>query len=530
MAESTARKILVAAAAWVVILAALAAAYRYLVHPSLAGKLESETGTGTRYASEVALAADSFSGYCVLRSEAMKGDLRSKGVKFSIQDDKADYAARTRALRDGRIQMAAFTVDSLVSSCAGMGEFPATIVMVIDETSGADAIVSPPGGPKSLQDLSGPEARFVLTPGSPSEFLARVVIAHFNLPGLPKNWRVDADGAAEVLAKMNSSARGASSQASAHARTAYVLWEPYVSKAVASGARVLFDSSKVKGYVVDVLVAERRFLREKPEVVRAVVESYFRALHAAAREPDGMARLVMDDAASTGSERLDESQAKRLAAGILWRNTLENYAHFGLLSNPEPGGPRHMEDVVTNTISVLLKTGALDRDPLPGKAGSVFYDRVLREMRDAQFHPGTGLAALGGAGAEPERVRSDAELTKLSDDEWRKLVPVGELKVAPIAFARGGFEMGVQGKRDLAELAGVLRSFPRYYLAVVGHARADGDPDENMALARARAKAAADFLGAQGVSPDRISARADPPAASDGSAQSVSFVLGQAPY
>jgi hypothetical protein len=84
---------------------------------------------------------------------------------------------------------------------AQAGEFPGSIVLVIDETKGGDAIVAPPGAITSLQSLNDPEARLVLTPNSPSEFLARVVIAHFNLPNLPAQWSIPADGAADVYKK-----------------------------------------------------------------------------------------------------------------------------------------------------------------------------------------------------------------------------------------------------------------------------------------------------------------------------------------
>jgi ABC-type taurine transport system substrate-binding protein len=297
-----------------------------------------------------------------------------------VTDDKADYAARLDALRSGKVQLAAFTIDSLIVAGAKAGDFPATIVLAIDETQGADALVAYEKALGSVQDLNDPAAKIALTPNSPSEFLARVLLAHFSLPRLQENWIVPADGAAEVYRQFRS--------ANPAEKKAYVLWEPYVSRALQQpGARVLIDSGKLKGYIVDVLVARREFLRDKPELVRGVVECYARASYRYASEPGGMSKLVMDDARQTGVESLDATQTKRIVEGIQWKNTLENYAQFGLTSGVEQGGLPTMEDMIGNIMDVLLKTKAISSDPLGGKYTTLFYDRVLADLRAASFHP-----------------------------------------------------------------------------------------------------------------------------------------------
>ena len=490
MAEKSAKGILLAVVTWFVIIGVLAVAYKYLIHPRAEKKLEGETGSESRYKHELAIAADSFSGYCILRSEALKRELKSKRIKLSVVDDGADYGARMEAIRDGGTQMAAFTVDSLITASAAIGQFPATIVMVIDETKGADAIVAKKGAVGSLQDLDDPDARMVLTPDSPSEFLARTVMAHFSLPRLPEKWWVEADGA-EAVYKMFRSAK-------AGEKRVYVLWEPYVSRAVDEGGQVLLDSSKLKGYIVDVLVAQREFLRDNPGLVRDVVGAYLRAAYSYGRRKGGMVGLVLEDAKATGAERLTEKQAGKLVGGIQWKNTLENYAYFGLLPAEHSGGAQHLEDIITNITRVLVKTGALAEDPLSGKASALFYNKTLAELKAADFHPGKKLDIMEGVGpgvADLEKVRVDAELGRLEDEQWEALLPVGELKVKPISFARGTSRINLQSRRELGRLAKLLQSWPQYYHSVVGHARAEGDAEANMKLARERSRAAVQFLG-----------------------------------
>jgi outer membrane protein OmpA-like peptidoglycan-associated protein/ABC-type nitrate/sulfonate/bicarbonate transport system substrate-binding protein len=525
MSERRAKGCLLAAVIWCVILGLLAVAYKFFVHPYFSEKLKGETGSASQYKNEIVIAADSFSGYAILRSDFVKQDLRNKQIKLTIQDDKADYEARLKALQAGKVQLAVFTIDSLITAGAKAGDFPGSIVLVIDETKGGDAIVALSNAVPTLQDLNDPAARLVLTPNSPSEFLARVVLAHFNLPNLPAKWWIEADGAAEVYKKFRAT--------SPSEKKAFVLWEPYVSKALQKqGAQVLLDSSKLKGYIVDVLVAEREFLRDHPELVRAVVEAHCRAAYAYAQQTDGMVKQVMEDARRTGGESLDEAQAKQVVQGIQWKNTLENFAHFGLAGGAAQGDVPHLEDIIANIIDVLVKTKGLAKDPLPGKQSTLFYSQVLANMKTANFHPGRNLNILtdNASVADVEKVRADKQLAALAPEQWNSLRPVGQLRIEPIVFRRGSANISEQSERDLLELSKRLQSYPRFYLRIIGQARAEGDPDANRQLAQSRAEAAAQYLISQGVSPQRIRTEAAPSTVAAGEAQAVSFVVGQLPY
>lgn len=526
MNEKRSKGCLIAAAIWFVILGLLAVAYRYLVHPHLAGRLEQATSGTSQYKDEIVVAADSFSGYCLLRSEALKEDLKRSQIRLVVKDDKANYRGRLESLRDGEVQLAAFTVDSLIMAGARMGEFPGSIVMVIDETQGGDAVVAYQSGLASLQDLNHGSARIVLVPNSPSEFLARVVLAHFNLPGLPSQWLQPAENSSAVMKQFR--------EASPTDKKAFVMWEPYVSRALQQkGAHVLLDSSRVRGYIVDVLVAQRRFLSERPDLVKAFVEAYARASYRYHREPEGLVKLVIADARQLGVEALDEVQARKVVQGIRWKNLLENYAHFRLSKEAANDGMLSLEDMIANVVDVLIKTKALTEDPLAGRHHTLFYGQVLAELKSSQFHPGRDLnliTNLPGSDLPVEALKPEAGLRALTDEEWRALRAVGELRVAPIIFRRASAEVSLDSERDLQELARRLQGFPQFYVRVIGHARPEGDPEANRALALARAEAAARLLMTQGLAATRVRAEATLPVSGGAEAQAVSFFVGQLPY
>jgi outer membrane protein OmpA-like peptidoglycan-associated protein len=79
-------------------------------------------------------------------------------------------------------------------------------------------------------------------------------------------------------------------------------------------------------------------------------------------------------------------------------------------------------------------------------------------------------------------------------------------------------------------LARRLQSYPRFYVRVIGHARAEGDAEANRQLAQSRAEAAAQGLISQGVSASRLRTEAAPATVAGGEAQAVTFVVGQLPY
>ncbi|MEL6543501.1 MAG: phosphate ABC transporter substrate-binding/OmpA family protein [Myxococcota bacterium] len=522
MSEKKQRNILVIGLVWLVLLGVLGAGYKFFLEPYLEGGLIDATGSDSQYKTKVELALDAFSGYAVFRSDAMASLLKERGIKLDVEDDGADYIARMKNLKRGRVDMAVFTVDAFIYAGAQVGEFPASIVMVIDETVGADAVVGYKDQLPNLQALDNENARIVATPSSPSEFLARAMIATLSLPKLPNDWLDEEDGAEKVFKKLQTAdgkERG----------YAYVLWEPFVSKAVDDGqVHVLLDSSKMKGYIVDVLVANREFLRDNPETVAAVIQSYMRAAWSYDQQPGGMVKLVQEDA-QAGGEPLSKDEAQNIVDGVQWKNTLENYTHFGVIED-SAFKLDTMEDIISKIADVLVRTDALDENPIEGKESTLYYKGFLENMQAAGFHPGKKIEILDGVGPDTDdldQVRTAVTLPPLSDDEWQSLKTVASMRVEPIGFRRGTSEISEFSQAELDALSRRFNSLPTYYMRVVGNARNEGDAAANRKLAEQRSKTVTDYLVGRGVDPNRLKAVLGD---AGGDNAEVSFVLGQKPY
>ena len=534
--KNTKRSKIIMVACWLIIIGILGLVYKFVVEPRLGKKhdqLVEKTST-QRYDHEIKVAHDSFPGYAVLRSPAVKNILDQQAIKLTFIDDKADYVKRARALKSGKVQMAVFTIDAYLKAGSAIGEFPGSIVLVIDESKGADAIVAHKRGVPQIPNLSNPQARIVLTPDSPSETLARIMINTMSLPSLPTSWASEANGAEAVYKKLKS--------ADPDTPTAYVLWEPYVTKALTiDGVHLLLDSSKLKGYIVDVLVVQRAFLDAQRELVTQVVQAYLRANYDYNNQPDGLLTLIESDAKQYG-DSLNRNEASKLVKGIEWRNTVENYAHFGVISGAEAKDSEKLETMIGKIMQVLVKTKSLPADPLSGNYGHLFFEGILRSLHHDKFHPGMlntnstdGLDDIfvEAVPVAAEQVREEASLNPLSDANWNTLAPVAAMKIDPIQFGRGNARILPGSQRALTEIASNLKSFPQYYLRVVGHTRKEGDPAANRVLATQRAEAAAKALRELGIATHRIRAIASnrtSPKMQGGAAQSVTFELLGKPY
>jgi outer membrane protein OmpA-like peptidoglycan-associated protein len=510
-------KIVLAALVWLVLLAIGVGAWKFLLRPQQLAqqaaeqadqerqqaeqeqRIVKETEGTSRYKHNIACGVDAFSGYAVLRSAELTNELAGKGIRLTMEDDGADYAKRLAALEAGQLQFAAFPIDALIKACAVKRQLPVTIIAVIDETNGADAMVGYKGRYPGVDALNAADTQFVLVGDSPSETLARLVMRDFDLSKLGKS-PLKLVASADELLKVYKAATPSNPQV-------FVTWEPYLSQLLENDQlHVLVDSSKFSGFIVDSLVVSRDYLLKNPSVVEAVLESYFKAL-SNFREPEKLQQLLLADAKLTGTA-LTDPQAARLVKGIRWKNTQENYAHFGLRQSGLP----LIEDMVSRIARVLVDSKAIPADPTEGQPNRLYFDRLLANLQSAKFLPS-------------EVIRTATDLPTLSVEQWKSLTPVGTLKVPEITFARGTATLTPTSTQTLDELATTLGAWPAYYLIVEGSTTASGNVVANQELAARRAEATVEYLRDQGIPASRMTSRPG-----NAGQSRVSFILGEIPY
>jgi outer membrane protein OmpA-like peptidoglycan-associated protein len=498
-----------------VLVGPIAAFWFLLREPGLADKGKayvSPKGTPAKpKGTPIKLALDSFSGYCVFRSAAFKEKLAERKLSLVCSDDGADYSRRMQSIKRGDTPYAVFTIDALINQTPREAEPPATIVMVIDETRGADAMVAYEAGVPTLNAMNSPWAKVVLVPDSPSETLLRFVRSQFNLNELPndrKQYVVTAQTAEQVY------------QQFVNARptepTAYVLWEPYVTLALKEkGAKRLIDSSRFKGMIVDVLVVQTAYLRNHPDEVKSVVRAYLEVLHEAQNTDDGLTRMVKLDAEIINEPRV-AANAEAVVKGIWWKNTMENYAHFGLLPEVQAAGVQQLYEMIKNITALLEHTKHKD-EPNPGlnRLDKLFDDGILRQLSGQRPRPFNF----------DEGLRKEDDGSAIAAMDWTKLKEVGQLKVADVPFTLTG-KLQPEAEEALAELARNLEQWPNYYLRIEGNTTSEGDPEDNTRKAQQRAETVKHYLVEQFKIPAaRLQARGNEP----GGGKKVGFVFLEQP-
>jgi outer membrane protein OmpA-like peptidoglycan-associated protein len=507
-------KVVLVAIVWLLLFGIGVAVWRLVIFPARTQQQEEQakeqvardvakTSGTSRYLHELQLGLDSFSGYAVLRSEEFRKQLADRGIRIKNIDDGANYAKRAADLEQGSLQFAAFPIDALLKTFSKMDYPAATIVAIIDETRGADAMVAYKSKFPDVDRLNQPDVRFVLVGDSPSETLARVVMQDFDLDRLGANSIETMNSPEELMARYRAAAPTTND--------VYVTWEPYVSQILGNDQlHVLVDSSRFTGYIVDSLVVSRDYLLKNGPVVESVLEAYFTALYAY-RDDQALIRLLLEDAKQTKQE-LTQEQAQRLVAGIQWKNTQENFAHFG----KRAGAVVHIEDMLTRIAGVLSKSGSISESSVNEKFNRYFFDRPIENLQSRNFHP--GLAS--------EAVRVEAKLKALSDTEWDRLVTVGTLSVPELVFLRGSSNLSDQSKRTLDDLFQKLQAWPQYYLIIRGNASQAGDMQANIQLAEQRGQAALKYLLSLGIPSERMRV-----VTGEITGQTrVTFVVGQMPF
>lgn len=500
-------RILIAAVVWVVLILIASLSYRFFFVPKIEAEKKEQTlkqtTSDSRYKYNINFSLDSFSGYAIFRSEEFREELASEEIKLNLIDDGADYNKRISSLKSGEVDLAAFPVDALISTTDS--SFPAAIIALADETRGADAILSYKDVYANIDAINSKETKLVLTANSPSETLARVLISNFGLRNLDQNSFIKLKDAQAVYKKYRES--------KPTDKLAFVLWEPYVSKTLENpNVQVLVDSSKFRGYIVDSIVANRDFLAKNKELAKRFLKAYFRACFYFSQE-NRIAELISSDARNQ-EQPLSDAQVKKIQEGIWWKNTTENFAHFGSTPRSEKH-LQHVEDIIANITSVLLKTGAISKDVSNGDFNKFYYNEILNSLHAENFHPGV------------EEINGNKELPVLNEEQWNKLFYIGTLDIPKIVFARSRSDLTDGSKTVLTELLKQLESWHQYYILVEANVSTiGGNIEQNSELSRKRAENVKSFLVENGLSENRIKVVLG----ATGVETSVSFKLGYVNY
>jgi outer membrane protein OmpA-like peptidoglycan-associated protein/DNA-binding transcriptional LysR family regulator len=456
--------------------------------PQLMDHRQTATSDAAGDQGKIRIAMDNWVGYFPLCSPEMKSSMHRSGWHLSCEDDQADYAARMQRLKNGEIDLAVATVDSYLLNGRDV-DYPATIIAVIDESKGGDAILAREERVAGLDELKGKtDIRVAFTPASPSHYLAKAAADHFNVPELhPKgSLRIETEGSEKARDKLLSGATDVA-----------ILWEPDVSRALAhDGIKKILGTEDTERLIVDILLVRRQFAAEKPEAVQQLLATYFKVLKTYRDKPDMLKKQLRD---VTG---LPDESIKPMLSGVHWVSFMENCEKwFGIAA---PGS--HAEDVLPATIdsvaATLTNAGDFQTSPIPdGNPYRLTNSTFLEKLFTAGISGFTVPGSDKGGGANS----LEAPFAPLDAKGWQALKEVGTLKVDPIVFQQGTSNLSLLSKQVVDAAVERLRHYPNFRVVVKGHTGTRGDKQLNQELSQQRAEAVQRYMTiTYNIDPDRL--------------------------
>jgi len=462
----------------------------YYLKPYFQEREQRRTSDARESKGNIKVAMDNWIGYFPLCSPEMKKRMRQQGWNLVCEDDQADYPQRMKRLRDNEIDFAVATVDSFLLNGASKG-FPGTIVAVIDESQGGDAIVARKDAVASLNELKGrTDINVAFTPASPSHHLLKAAAEHFDVPQLlPSGERlIHTKGSEEALKKL----------LSGKAQIA-ALWEPDVSRALSQDGIVkLLGTEDTKRLIVDVLIANRDFSRNRPEIVSLLLANYFMTLKTYRENQQMLEEHVI------AAANLPRDAVEKMLKGVAWTNLTDNCEKWFGISVPGSQATDSLVETIDSSVQILIHNGDFTESPVP--AGDPYRLTQSRFVEDLYLKGMTGFTSPKPGTVKPDSVNSlETAFAPLSRDAWSALQEIGTLKTDPVVFQSGTSDLSFQGKLEIDRAVERLKHYPNFRVVIKGHTGTEGDPEANKTLSRERSEAVARYLEVTyNINPNRL--------------------------
>ncbi|WP_027852761.1 ABC transporter substrate-binding protein [Marinobacterium litorale] len=178
-----------------------------------------------------------------------------------------------RAYRNGALDIAALTLDeALLLAQSGVG---VQVMLVTDTSYGADVIIAHEGD--DPRDLIGKRVGFEST-----------ALGAYVLSRALEIYGIGMGQIHPVSLEFNEHEK----RFLEHAVDAVVTFEPVRSRLLERGGNLLFDSRKIPGEIIDVLVVRPSVASSRPEEVRHLIESWYRSIDYLEQQPRKSLRMM----------------------------------------------------------------------------------------------------------------------------------------------------------------------------------------------------------------------------------------------
>ncbi|MCK6527221.1 phosphate ABC transporter substrate-binding/OmpA family protein [Myxococcota bacterium] len=403
-------------------------------------------------------------------------DRQGLSVEFLIQNDVPTLAT---GFGSGTFQCAWRTIDFWAQEQPGLraGGFDGTMVMVVDNTRGADMLVADTGIGR-VEDLLG--KKVALVQFTPSHWMLDYAIDNSALLAPQKK----ALRNNLVFVGADEGTPGVRAMFESGAVQAAVLWDPDASLALRKpGAHVVFSTSTATSLVYDGIVCDSRVVAQHPEVVQRLVAGWFEGVGLA--EADAGKAIDALTATEPSFADLEKKEGREFIAGLFksikWTDLDDNVRILGL--NTGDGGD--FARVYSEAGKVWRANGGIadpSVPPIPPMAAvdTRFVEALVAKKPEAKAEA-----------AKPEFTFDPKERQAVVTP---KAAPVLTKPVA-VFFASGSGKLDRNAQRILDDqVAPLVQSMGNAYISVEGNTDVKGSAATNRRLSQERAQAVVDYL------------------------------------
>jgi outer membrane protein OmpA-like peptidoglycan-associated protein/ABC-type amino acid transport substrate-binding protein len=399
-------------------------------------------------------------------------------VEFVIQDDIPTLAT---IFESGSAHCAWRTSDFWAQEQPNLRNagLDGRVVMVVDNTQGADAIITRDPAIKRVEDLA--DRSIALLQYTPSDGMVIDAIENSSLSARKKTsvkyvYINAEEGTAGVRAALESGSVDAAA-----------LWDPDLSLALKNiaGAQVVYSTKTATNLIYDVIVCDKRVLdaAANEPALQAFVTGWMQGVDAAKKAPDEAvdALIKTEEFFSLLAKDQGKPFVRSLFDNIVWTGLEDNARILGLA-----GGTNHYERVYRRFDGIYRRAGALanPNSPVINPQDSIdlrFIRKLLAENEAAKV-----------AAAKPEFTFTERERAQAVTREATVTKPV------TVNFASGSAELSKRAQKTIdEEMVPFIENNGSAYFEVSGNSDSTGARATNMRLSQQRAQQVVDYLVSQ---------------------------------
>lgn len=268
-----------------------------------------------------------------------KGWFAEEGVSVELVNIE-DIRIRASALATGEVDAITANIDEAILQLAA--ERAMRFAFAIAESRGGDGLIAN----NDIKDIVGLKGKTVaVQPGTSRQFYLNALLR--------------AAGMTETDLTIVAKAPGEAGLAFERGEVdAAVTWAPWLARTEQMPhGRVLTDSSKQPGLLVEMVVARSEVLEKRRAEFQALYRAWLRAVAWEKENPDDSAMLI---AAGIGRWLRNEAAVKEMREGVAWYDGPMNESLFGTVTKPGP-----LAGTIASAIEIWSGFGKLQTDARP---------------------------------------------------------------------------------------------------------------------------------------------------------------------